>query len=314
MTNFQNILVPRSKLGIFLSLSAAFLCLHVDAQEQPPRPKITGIAHVRVYASNLENSRAFLTKMLGLPTSGGPCTGLTQPCFPVNEHQQIELQQAPTPAPTNFLADVAFATNNLAQMRRYLLAHNIKAGPISKDASGAQHFDLRDPEGHPISFVQFPSQPSNYRSSDAQVSSRLLHAGFVVKNPAVEDHFYHGLLGFRMYWHGGSEDSSSDDWIELQVPDGSDWIEYMLNVLPIADHDELGVVNHFALGVISMPHTFDRLKANGLQNNEAPEIGRDGKWQFDVFDPDATRVEFMEFKPTQQPCCNPYEAAHPDQP
>jgi hypothetical protein len=25
----------------------------------------------------------------------------------------------------------------------------------------------------------------------------------------------------------------------------------------------------------------------------------------------ATRVEFMEFKPAQKPCCHPYEAAHP---
>jgi catechol 2,3-dioxygenase-like lactoylglutathione lyase family enzyme len=303
---------PMNHALLFLSITLFWL--PIAAQEQPSRPKITGIAHVRVYATNLENSRAFLTKMLGLPAGGGPCAGLTQPCFPVNEHQQIELQQAPTPAPANFLAEVAFATNDVAQMRRYLLAHSIKSGPISKDASGALHFDLRDPEGHPLSFVQLPSQPSNYRSSDAQVSSRLLHAGFVVKNPAVEDHFYRTLLGFRMYWHGGSEDSSNDDWIELQVPDGSDWIEYMLNVLPIADHGELGVVNHFALGVISMPHTFDRLKTNGLQTNEAPEIGRDGKWQFDIFDPDATRVEFMEFKPAQDPCCNPYEAAHPDQP
>ena len=27
-----------------------------------------------------------------------------------------------------------------------------------------------------------------------------------------------------------------------------------------------------------------------------------------------TRVEFMEFKPAQAPCCNPYEGAHPEQP
>jgi hypothetical protein len=30
-----------------------------------------------------------------------------------------------------------------------------------------------------------------------------------------------------------------------------------------------------------------------------------------LYDPDATRVEFMEFKPAQKPCCHSYEAAHP---
>jgi catechol 2,3-dioxygenase-like lactoylglutathione lyase family enzyme len=141
----------------------------------------------------------------------------------------------------------------------------------------------------------------------------MFHAGFVVKDRPVEDRFYRDLLGFRMYWHGGMKDTDSD-WVEIQVPDGSDWIEYMLNILPTADHDELGVMNHLALGVASMNPAFEQLRAHGLQTTEAPEIGRDGKWQFDIFDPDATRVEFMEFKPAQAPCCNAYEGSHPEQP
>jgi len=54
-----------------------------------------------------------------------------------------------------------------------------------------------------------------------------------------------------------------------------------------------------------------KLKADGLQTTDAPEIGRDGKWSFDIYDPDFTRVEFMEFKPVKEPCCNPYTAEHP---
>jgi hypothetical protein len=42
----------------------------------------------------------------------------------------------------------------------------------------------------------------------------------------------------------------------------------------------------------------------GLKNTDEPEIGRDGKWAVDIYDPDATRVEFMEFAPAQSPCCN----------
>ena len=41
------------------------------------------------------------------------------------------------------------------------------------------------------------------------------------------------------------------------------------------------------------------------------QMGRDGKWQLNVYDPDGTRVELMEFTPKQTPCCAPFTAPHP---
>jgi catechol 2,3-dioxygenase-like lactoylglutathione lyase family enzyme len=298
------------RLALILTIAA--FSLPLGAQTPPPRPKITGIAHVRVFVTDLQKSSEFYSKMLGLRRGSAGCTGSKLPCFPLNDHQQIELLATPPAPPSNLLAEVAFATSDVAQMRRFLLAHGIKAGAISKDSNGAQHFELLDPEGHPIAFVQLPATAA-FSAAPEQLSTRMFHAGFVVKDRPVEDRFYRDLLGFRMYWHGGMKDTDSD-WVEIQVPDGSDWIEYMLNILPTADHDELGVMNHLALGVASMNPAFEQLRAHGLQTTEAPEIGRDGKWQFDIFDPDATRVEFMEFKPAQAPCCNAYEGSHPEQP
>jgi hypothetical protein len=51
-----------------------------------------------------------------------------------------------------------------------------------------------------------------------------------------------------------------------------------------------------------------------VQLPEKPKIGRDGKWQLNLFDPDDTRVEFMERKPTDEPCCSPYAGPHPGEP
>jgi hypothetical protein len=34
-------------------------------------------------------------------------------------------------------------------------------------------------------------------------------------------------------------------------------------------------------------------------------MGRDGKIQLNLYDPDLTRVEFMEFQPSGKPCCSP---------
>lgn len=53
------------------------------------------------------------------------------------------------------------------------------------------------------------------------------------------------------------------------------------------------------------------LLVSGLATDDKPEIGRDGKWQYDVYDPDLTRIELMEPAPTKDPCCNPYTAPHP---
>lgn len=292
------------------SLAAiAALCFSLSATEPPARPRITGIAHVRLYSTNLSASAAFYSHIVGLTAAPAACLGPATSCFAVNARQRVELVPAANPPAPNFLAEVAFATDDLPQMHRYLLAHKIAVGAISKTAPGAQHFELTDPQGQPISFVQQSSAPSA-APAPQQVGTRLIHAGFVVRDGAAEDRFYRDLLGFRLYWRGGFKDDGAN-WQAMQVPDGQDWVEYMLDISPTADHQELGVQNHFSLGVIAMKPAFDRLKSHGLQSTDAPEIGRDGKMQFDIFDPDATRVEFMEFQPTNPPCCHPFTAPHP---
>ncbi len=86
------------------------------------------------------------------------------------------------------------------------------------------------------------------------------------------------------------------------MPDGTDWIEYLLNVDPKADKKELGVRNHIALGVPDV-RAAEELEKNGVPLPEKPEIGRDGKWQLNLYDANDTRVELMEFTPVEKPCC-----------
>lgn len=293
-----------------LYLAAILIWLPFAPQHPPVRPKITGIAHVRIYSTNLDRSRAFYGQIIRLLliTAKAGCFAPAQLCFAVNDHQQIQIVPA-TPEKTNFLAEVAFATDDVSAMRRYLAAHGITTGTISQDADGTRHFELLDPEGHSIAFVQSASAAA-FKPASEQLSTRLFHAGFVVHDSKIEDHFYRDLLGFRMYWHGGFKDTETD-WEEIQVPDGGDWMEYMLNISSTADHKELGVQNHFSLGVVSAKAAIARMRDHGLTTTDEPEVGRDGKWAIDIYDPDATRVEFMEFRPAQAPCCNPYTAPHP---
>jgi hypothetical protein len=104
------------------------------------------------------------------------------------------------------------------------------------------------------------------------------------------------------------------DWVDMQVPDGTQWLEYML-VRPGAQPSPrtLGVLNHIALGVPSVSEAAQLLRSRGWtpSENEKEQIGRDGKWQLNLYDPDGTRVELMEFTPVQTPCCSSYTGPHP---
>jgi hypothetical protein len=75
-----------------------------------------------------------------------------------------------------------------------------------------------------------------------------------------------------------------------------------------------GVLNHFALGVANMEKTVTLLTEGGRisEKNDGPKIGADGKWQFNTYDPDGTRAEFMEFHAVIKPCCSPFTASDPE--
>ncbi|HTW30114.1 MAG TPA: VOC family protein, partial [Candidatus Sulfotelmatobacter sp.] len=256
----------------------------------------------------------FYSHVLGLtvacPQYSGPET-----CFLVGPSgQRILLKPAPPEIKIDphksWLAEIAFATEDVSTARQYLLAHGLQPGPIQNDSDGAQSFRVRDPEENSIAFVHRPPSKSRYAPASTQISSRLIHAGFVVKDLAAENRFYVDLLGFRLYWQGGFKDDGTD-WYELQVPDGPDWIEYMLNIPVNADHKELGVQNHFSFGVKDVHAAAAELRSRGYATFDGPEVGRDGKDSLDAYDPDGTRVEVMEFTPVQKPCCHAYTADHP---
>ena len=286
-----------------------FVAARLVALDQPTRPPITGIEHVRIYSTDLRKSTDFYSRMLGSPARVGGCTGITGPCFVLNDRQRILLSQAPPARPLSLVSEIAFATPDIDRMRNYLLAHKVAVGPIAHDANSDSYFSLRDPEGNPIAFVQLHPRTGS-GVPPGKLSTRMLHAGFIVNDRASEDRFYRDLLGFRMYWHGGFKDADND-WWELQIPDGSDWIEYMLNIPGNADARERGVQNHFSLGVEKIQSAASQLRQSGVEKFDGPEIGRDGKWSLDAYDPDDTRIEVMEFTPAKNPCCHPYTADHP---
>ena len=230
-------------------------------------------------------------------------------CFLINPIQRLEMV-------TNDLHDgnmidaVGFLTADADALHAYLVARGLKPEKLTSD-SASKHFDVLDPDQHRVVFFQsMGNQQFSVMASSAPVSNRIIHAGFVVHDRAAEDRFYKDILGFHVYWQGGRKDDETS-WVNMQVPDGTDWIEYMLNVPDNADHHTLGVMNHVALGVPDIKAAREQLIKNGWKPGEEPKIGRGGKWQLNLYDPDDTRVEFMEFTPVKKPCCSDYTGPHP---
>jgi catechol 2,3-dioxygenase-like lactoylglutathione lyase family enzyme len=218
---------------------------------------------------------------------------------------------APDPKSTDRMDHVAFATDNIVALRRYLTEKGIKASQIQGRKDHSLSIDVSDPEGRRIEFVE-RGKNETPPVPDSAVSKHMIHAGFLVYNQTAEDHFYRDILGFRPYWHGGMKDDVTE-WLAIQVPDGTDWLEYMLNQPKNADLHLTGVMNHISLGVADIKVAQALLESHGWKphGDEKAQLGKDGKWQLNVYDPDLIRVELMEFKPVQKPCCSDFTGPHP---
>jgi catechol 2,3-dioxygenase-like lactoylglutathione lyase family enzyme len=297
----------RFKLTLLPLISLVLVVHALNAQQPPSRPKIFGIAVVQIAVSDMNSAHDFYSKALNQSHPLAPDKAVTGSGLPVNDTQMVVLTTADSPSPINLLRGITFAASDVRALRRYLEFHKVDVtapeGPEDKSLT------VVDPEGHRISFAEWSTDLIK-KLNAKPMTARLIHAGFVVHDRAAEDKFYKDILGFHVYWHGGMKDGE-DNWVDMQVPDGTDWIEYMLKVPDNATHKQLGVMNHIALGVPDIHAAQQQLVKNGWKGTEEPKIGRDGKWQLNLYDPDETRVEMMEFKPTKEPCCSPYTGPHP---
>jgi len=268
------------------------------------RPAITGIAFVRITASDRSASQNFYQQTLGFEAGPLP-NGRFR--VRVNELQWFEVASLKVAPEKGRLEAVGFSTHSAVAMEAYLCAHKVAIEvPLQHD-----RFAVRDPEGNLVYFVQQHLLPARKPLLHAP-SDRLIHAGFVVRDRAAEDRFYHDLLGFHLYWEGGMKEGNSD-WVNMQVPDGTDCVEYMLHQAEHPSIRQLGIMNHFALGVESISSAASQIQQNGCIAGavcENPHMGREGKMGMNLYDPDGTRVELMEFQPTGKDFGAPFTGKH----
>jgi catechol 2,3-dioxygenase-like lactoylglutathione lyase family enzyme len=300
---------------------AWWLCLGLAAPAAfaaSPRPPITGVSHIAVYASDPSATERFYVHDLGATSGSDPESSRGRRYY-FSAMQFVEVLPLPKGPPSiNRLDHIAFATPDAEGMRRYLANAGIQVPAAVTTTPEDSWFEVQDPEGNRIQFVQSRSAPT-IGLSTRRLSDHIIHVGFIVHDRALEDGFYRKVLEFRPYWFGGNV-NDKPTWISQQVPDGGDWLEYMLVEPPRGrgipsdmSPTLLGIFNHFSLGVANMEAVYTRLwKEERLTGQDGtPKIGRDAKWQLNLHDPDGTRAEIMELHAIGKPCCSPFTAADP---
>jgi len=288
------------------------------------RPKITGISHLAVYTSNPAATDHFYREVVGAVKKADPENpkGIR---YMLSATQFIEVLPLPPDAGINRLDHTAWNTDDAQALRRWLAGKSYKVPDhVEHGADGSLWFAVNDPEGNKVEFVQPPANLKPFSAPDA-IGHHIIHVGEMVHSRAVEDTFYRDLLGFKPYWYGGMTDTRVD-WVSQQSPDSHDWLEYMLTFgsTPVGAssgipagmklHD-LGVLDHFSIGVDSVDAAFTKLKDAGrlvgVDAQTHTQMGKDGKGQFNMYDPDDIRVELMNFHATEKPCCSAFTADDP---
>ncbi len=282
-------------LHLFLLAAVALSAAPAGLAQSPPqRPRITGVHHAAFRVSDAAAARRFYQELVGLAESGDARGG--RAIFSVGAHQFVQIEPGLPAGDDERLSHVAFATPDIKALAAYFGAKGVQVqrpeGRCAEDA-----IRVGDPDGHTIEFVQvsWPEPPPSAGEGRA-LSSRLLHIGLVVRDEQAAHAFYRDTLGFSEIWRGGRPEGVTS-WVNMRVPDGTDYLEYML-YSKAPDRRQRGSAHHVCLRVPDIQPAWAEVTSRsarmGRQLPSPPSVGVNGKWQLNLFDPDGTRVELME--------------------
>lgn len=132
--------------------------------------------------------------------------------------------------------------------------------------------------------------------ASAAISPDMRHTGILAGalEPAMT--FYRGVFGFNEIWRG-SRDEKTLDWVNMEVADGHDYLEFMLyGDLP--EPSRRGSQHHICLIVPDVEKATATLHTRagpaGYTRPLEIRVGVNRKRQLNLYDPDGTRIELME--------------------
>src|SRR5437867_4781987 len=117
-----------AKRGICFCGIVSWLLLpaSISAQNPPKRPRIFRIARVQILTSDISAARSFYSKVLDHAHDCNWCEDLPGYSFLVNLNQGIGFSPHSSPAASNRIEEITFATDSVSELRRYLTEKRIQ--------------------------------------------------------------------------------------------------------------------------------------------------------------------------------------------
>jgi catechol 2,3-dioxygenase-like lactoylglutathione lyase family enzyme len=291
---------------VWISIVAIVLGAAGAAAQEVKRPRITGVAHVAIYAHDVDKTIAFYRDFLGYgePFRLNRGSGALHLAFlKISDRQFVEIFPEKE-AGTDRLNHIALEVEDAEAMRVYLASRGVKVPeklPIGR--IGNANYNITDPDGHTVEIVQYMPdgwtlQNKGKNLPESRISPRIMHVGIAVGSLDKAMAFYGEILGLKETWRGSARGQELN-WVNVKVPDGDDYVEFMLYKNP-PSISRLGTMHHLCLEVPSVEAAKSALEMKPARKNYQRELqiqtGINRKRQLNLYDPDGTRIELMEPK------------------
>jgi catechol 2,3-dioxygenase-like lactoylglutathione lyase family enzyme len=214
----------RTRIGIWFFFASALLA-------SEPRPRVTGVDSIAMTVSDLDRSVDFYSKILNFEWVSGREVAddgaeRLQGVFGVRMRiarlrlgdEFIELEEflapAGRPAPVDarsndhWFQHIAIITSDMERAYKRLRDHKVRhasSGPQrlpdwNKNAGGIQAFYFRDPDGHPLEVLAFPSDKgaAKWHSGFQELFLGIDHTAIVISDTDASLRFYRDVLGMQV--------------------------------------------------------------------------------------------------------------------
>ena len=259
-------------------------------------PRITGMAHMAYYVSNLKQARDYYEGFLGFQEAFTVknADGSDHIVFiKINDHQYIELYAEPVKN-YGFIHDAGFETNDAKGMREHLAAIGVVVpAAVTTNAEGNLSFDVIDPSGFTLQIVQYLPNSMTGKTKGrfmpaSRISNHIDHIGLLVKDRETSWKFYGDAFGF----------TKEGDGSKMAVPDSPDRFEFGVEKRPPVEA-RFHIKDHICLSNADVRKMTAGLRANPIIS-EFPRALADvhqlenGKNVVENYVLDGNRVEVME--------------------
>lgn len=282
-------------------------CCTTYAQDLP----LLGLAHAGLRVSDLDKARSFYGDVLGYDvafTTRNPDGSVRIAYYKINDKQFIEISPGLQQGEVLAMTHVAMYTNDIQKLHQMMADRGIAVTRINKGPrDGNLSFSVRNLPGQDLRFLEFVEyQPDSLHTksagkflSDRRISTHLLHVGIITTDFDAAYNFYVKSLGFTDTWHRTNPKTQKMTLVHLHLPGGNhDFIELSnLSGETKLTRVRAGEAAHISLEVPDIQAALKEVKKRSPQMAiKPPRFGLDDRWQFNIFDPDGTRIEMMEPK------------------